>query len=232
MRVSVALAAFNGERFLKEQLDSIAVGLLPTDELIISVDPSTDNTLQIAEEFSREKLFAIKVVVGPGNGVIKNFEHAISYTTGDIVALCDQDDIWHPDKIAEIRSSFLQDKIIMHSHDGDIVDENLNIIDSIYNQYGCDTGLFKNVIKNSYIGCTLSFNGDFLRNSLPLPNIPMHDWYLALLAGRCGKILRSDKKLIRYRRHQNTATGREKSSALTKVKWRIQIISALLGGNR
>ncbi len=227
MKISVALAAYNGERYILEQLQSIAVGLLPTDELIISIDPSVDNTLNIIEDFSKNKLFAIKIIRGPGLGVIKNFEHAIRHTTGDIVALADQDDIWHPDKIAAIREAF-SDDILMMSHDGDIVDEKLNIIGSISEQYGVSNSFYKNIIKNSFIGCTLSFSGEFIRNSIPLPNVAMHDWFLALKAIKNGKIIRSNKKLISYRRHQNTATGREKTTLFTKLKWRFQIIFAVL----
>ncbi len=227
MKISVALAAYNGEKYIKEQLDSIAVGLLPCDELIISVDPSTDNTYKIAEDFSKNKLFAVKVVLGAGVGVVKNFEHAIGYTTGDIVVLSDQDDIWHPDKLNMIRKAFEED-ILMCTHDGDIVDEQLSVKNSIYNLYGNYNSLFKNIIKNSFIGCTLAFNGEFIRSSIPMPNVPMHDWFLALKAIKNGKIVRLEKKLISYRRHQNTATGINKTSLLTKLKWRIQILLALL----
>ena len=89
--VSVAMASYNGEKYIKEQLESILKQLKDTDEVIISLDPSTDATEQVIASLKDKR---IQVISGPGKGVKKNFENAIIHCKNDIIFLSDQDDIW------------------------------------------------------------------------------------------------------------------------------------------
>ena len=96
--ISVCIATYNGERFIKEQLLSIIGQLSPDDEIIISDDGSADNTLGIVRELNSP---LIKIFTNTGeHGYTPNFENALSHTKGDYIFLSDQDDIWQPQKVA------------------------------------------------------------------------------------------------------------------------------------
>jgi glycosyltransferase involved in cell wall biosynthesis len=105
--LSIALCTYNGSKFLREQLQSLANQTLQPFEVVITDDCSTDDTISIIKEFSNR--LNIKVFVNDiAFKVTKNFEKAVSLCTGDIILMCDQDDIWHADKLAKI-SQYFQD---------------------------------------------------------------------------------------------------------------------------
>ena len=101
MKISVAMAAYNGESFILEQLASILNQLGEDDEVIVSIDPSKDNTLNVVKALA-ELDARVKPVEGEGKGLICNFENAIEQCTGDVIFLSDQDDVWADDKIATV----------------------------------------------------------------------------------------------------------------------------------
>ena len=103
MTVSVALAAYNGEKYIKEQLSSILEQLSEDDEIVVSLDPSTDGTKEAILSLNDSR---IKIVDGEGKGLIKNFENAIKNCKNDLIFLCDQDDIWLPDKVERVKREF------------------------------------------------------------------------------------------------------------------------------
>ena len=112
-----------------------------------------------------------------------------------------------------------------------VVDNDLNpTIDSFYEFRGSRTGVLKNIIKNSYIGCAMSFRKELKKQILPIPKkVPMHDMWIGLVADSSKSAVLIPEKLIYYRRHENTVTTVEnKSSLKDKVMWRFQIISLLL----
>ena len=103
--LSIALSTYNGSKFLREQLQSLANQTLLPFEVVITDDCSTDDTLSIIKEFSN--VLNIRVFVNDlPLKVTKNFEKAISLCSGDVILMCDQDDIWHPDKLAKIDKYF------------------------------------------------------------------------------------------------------------------------------
>ena len=113
-RISVALCTYNGERFIAQQIESILAQSMPVDEIVLGDDASSDTTVQKVEE--RVAGTNIDLVVrrhNPGLGVRGNFADAISATTGDVIILCDQDDVWHQDKVENLlkllvtKSSFI-----------------------------------------------------------------------------------------------------------------------------
>ncbi|HEV2835287.1 MAG TPA: glycosyltransferase, partial [Pyrinomonadaceae bacterium] len=100
MNLSIALGTYNGAVYLKEQLESIAAQTRTPDELVISDDQSTDDTLRLIEEFAATAGFPVPLSVNESNlGTAKNFEKAISLCRGDVILLSDQDDVWHSDKL-------------------------------------------------------------------------------------------------------------------------------------
>ncbi|PLS36909.1 alpha-L-Rha alpha-1,3-L-rhamnosyltransferase [Carnobacterium maltaromaticum] len=231
MNVSVAMATYNGENFLKQQIDSILIQLGEEDELIISDDHSSDQTIAIVENYSNSDP-RVKLFFNSGKGVTSNFDNAIKKTSKDIIFLCDQDDIWKSNKVAVIKEYYQNNpEILMIMSDITVVDNDLNpTIDSFYEFRGSRTGVLKNIIKNSYIGCAMSFRKELKKQILPIPKkVPMHDMWIGLVADSSKSALLIPEKLIYYRRHENTVTTVEnKSSLKDKVMWRFQIISLLL----
>lgn len=203
--ISVCLASYNGGVYINEQIKSILLQLQDNDELIISDDGSADDTLAVISSFQDTR---IRLLQGPRQGLIKNFEYALSHATGDIIFLSDQDDIWHAGKVTQCLQALSADKVSMVVTDCQVVDASLDIIEpSFFRLRHSGGGLVKNLIKNSYLGCCLAFKRRVLLRATPFPdNIPMHDWWLGLVASMCGEVVFLDVPLLSYRRHGANAS--------------------------
>lgn len=235
MTVSVALAAYNGEKYIAEQLNSILPQLPQDGEIVVSVDPSEDNTKQTVLSFSDcDK--RVKCIDGKGKGVIKNFENAILNCQNDIIFLCDQDDAWYENKIERVLKEFENESVTLVMHDAQITDGELNVKEnSFFERRGTQTGIFKNIIKNSYIGCCMAFKKEMKDFILPFPeNLPMHDQWIGLVCEKHGKVSLISEPLIKYRRHGENVSQMEHAGVITMIKWRINIICDLIkfGGKR
>lgn len=226
MAVSVVLAAYNGEKYLSQQIDSIVSQFEEGDELIISLDPSTDQSQKMIKSFCKED-GRIRLVNGPGKGLISNFENGLKYVRNDYVFLSDQDDVWMKDKIRKVVASFDSDTMIV-MHDAIITDGNLQSTGkSIYQVRNVRTGIWKNMIQNSYRGCCMAFRKELLDVVLPFPQkLPMHDQLIGITGELMGKVKLIDDQLILYRRHEDNASEMKHAGVMTMLKWRLQIIKA------
>ncbi len=227
MAISVAMAVYNGEKYLKEQLDSILNQLDKKDEIVISLDPSSDKSQSIIESYQDDR---IRLLKGKGMGLIKNFENAISHCSNDIIFLSDQDDIWSKNKIEKVLSVFDESTMCV-VHDAYVVsgDGKKIIEESFFRTRDSKTGLFKNIMKNSYIGCCMAFKKELIKDILPFPNdLPMHDQYIGLMAEKHGKVKFIPDRLIYYRRHENTSSQDTHSNLKQMLIWRLQICKALM----
>lgn len=229
MSISVVLAAYNGEKYIREQLDSIVCQLQSEDELIISLDPSSDHTEDIICEYM-EIYKNIVLVDGPGLGVVKNFENGLQHVKNEYIFLCDQDDVWLDTKVKDVLSCF-QENVTLVLHDAYMSDEYLQIEHNSFFEFrGVSVGKFKNIIKNSYIGCCMVFKRELLDYILPFPkDIPMHDQYIGLVSECIGKNVLLKKPLIYYRRHGENVSNLNHSVFIQMIKWRIAIIRAVKG---
>lgn len=229
MSISVVLAAYNGEKYIREQLDSIVCQLQSEDELIISLDPSSDHTEDIICEYM-EIYKNIVLVDGPGLGVVKNFENGLQHVKNEYIFLCDQDDVWLDTKVKDVLSCF-QENVTLVLHDAYMSDEYLQIEHNSFFEFrGVSVGKFKNIIKNSYIGCCMVFKRELLDYILPFPkDIPMHDQYIGLVSECIGKNVLLKKPLIYYRRHGENVSNLNHSGFIQMIKWRIAIIRAVKG---
>ena len=173
------MATYNGEKYIKEQIDSILKNMNSDDELIISDDGSTDKTREIINSFKDDR---IKLIDGPKKGIKKNFENGINNATGEIIFLSDQDDIWMENKIAKVLEAFEKEDATLVIHDAEIVDENLDIIEESFFKYrNSGKGIIKNIWKNTYIGCCMAFKKEIKSVILPIPdNIEMHDQWIGI----------------------------------------------------
>ena len=226
MKISVCLATYNGEKYIKEQLDSILPQLSANDEVIISDDGSTDSTKKIIYNYqdSRLKFFVNNNEKSP----IKNFENAIQKATGDFIFLSDQDDVWRNDKVKKIILAFSSDNsLTLVFSNAEIIDE--NGISKNYNFFKDNeanyTSIFKAFFKNQFLGCTIAFKSELKSKILPFPyGIPMHDWWIGVLSLFYGKVKFLNESLISYRRHNNNVTSESSSNLLSIINWRITLL--------
>lgn len=228
IRVSVAMATYNGEKYIKEQLDSILNNLTDNDEIIISDDGSTDNTLNIIKNYNDER---IKMICGPKAGIKKNFENAIKHCNGKYIFLSDQDDIWMNNKVEILLNEFNNKKCDLILHDAIVFNSDNNdiIYNSFFNYRRTKKGILNNLIKNNYIGCCMAFDKNLRSKILPIPNnIKMHDQWIGILAEKYAKVEFINDKLIKYRRHINNVTDMKHDSIFNMIKMRIIFIKEYL----
>ena len=228
-KVSVAIAIFNGGEYLNEQLDSILVQLDKCDEIIASVDASSDDSLEILQEYAK-KDNRVNVIEGANAGVIKNFEKAILNCTGDYIFLSDQDDIWLAEKVSKVKDCLKNKDIDLVLHDAKVADENLKVTcESFFRLKGSKPGILRNILKNSYMGCCMAFKESLKGEILPFPSdIPMHDQWIGLIAEKYGKVKFLDEALVIYRRHRGNISSLERSDFRTMFRWRYNIIKGLM----
>ena len=174
------------------------------DEIIITDDGSTDNTLVILEDFKdpRIKIHRNKNRLGP----VYNFENALSKATNQYIFLADQDDIWNERKIKTFKS-YLSDYDVVVS-DCSVVDNDLIITNpSFYVLRNSGKGLLKNFFQNSYLGCCMAFHRQVLEKALPFPpQLPMHDIWIGIVTELFFKSIFIEDKLVLFRRHHLNAT--------------------------
>ena len=228
MKLSVALASYNGEAYLEEQLTSILQNLREGDEVIVSDDGSTDGTRDIVRRLASAD-GRVRLIDGPCQGLIKNFEHAISACSGDVIFLSDQDDVWHADKVEAVLACFEETGAALVLHDAQMTDNERHVLaPSFFAVRGSRAGYLKNLWKNSYIGSCMAFKKELLTVALPFDNrIPMHDQWLGLLAEKHGGAAFLPKVLIDYRRHEGTVTKDHHGKISAMVRNRVQLWRAV-----
>lgn len=225
--ISVCIATYNGEKYIKEQLDSIINQLDKNDEIIISDDGSSDNTINIIESYNDNRIVLYKNYF---KNVVLNFEFAIGKSRGDYIFLSDQDDIWHKDKVKCLIDCFLKNSnVTLLISDFQIIDENGLNLDGVYNKNKFSTSLVKNIIVNNFMGCAMAFTSNTKNVIMPFPkNIAMHDWWIGTCSKIYGEINFIDKKLLFYRRHSSNLTTEAGAKVIIKIKWRLNLIANLI----
>lgn len=242
MRISVAMCTYNGADFLPAQLASIAEQSRPPDELIICDDASTDKTRAVLESFARTSRIPVSLYFSDQNaGSIKNFERAIGLCTGDIIALSDQDDVWHKHKLQRFEASFRDNPGVgMVFSDAELVDENLKPLGRrIWNAVGFDAhkqklirdGKSLDVLIHGWTvtGATMAFRSKYMPLALPIPaNIAMiHDGWIALTVAAVADVAFIEDPLIDYRQHERQQIGAPQRPAVQPQRGLQAIESAL-----
>lgn len=229
MSISVCMATYNGEKYIKEQLYSILSQLKDDDEVIISDDSSTDQTVNIIKSINDKRIKLLEYQ--NFNSPTYNFENSLKYATKDFIFLSDQDDVWLSTKV-ETTLQYLKEYDLIVS-DCKVVDENLVVIeDSFFSLVNSRKGLIKNFVKNTYIGCCMCFKKSMLDYILPFPDkIAMHDIWIGLSTEMKGKVHFLKEPLILYRRHENTATSsglNSKNKTIFKLNYRLILLYQLI----
>lgn len=229
--ISVCMATYNGEKYIKEQVDSILNQIGPNDELIVSDDGSSDNTVQILKDIDDSR---IKIFLNEGvHGFTQNFENAIRKASGDYIFLSDQDDVWRYDKV-KVTMKYLSEFDLV-THDCVTVNERLDIIkDSRFKEFNIKPGFIRHLIKSRFLGCCIAFNKKVLNVILPFPKndkLLEHDIWIVAVAMLYYKVKLVDEPLVFYRRHGNNVSdgGFDKGySAFNKVIRRIYRLLCLV----
>ena len=217
MKIYILLSTYNGEKYLKAQLDSLFSQSYKNFKLIARDDGSSDKTLEILKSYDIELL--------PSNenlGVKGNFETLLKYAFGNSDAqyfmFCDQDDVWNQDKVKltlqkmyEMEKLYKNTPILVHT-DLEVVDENLHTINpsfmKLQNLHEKKNRLNNLLIQNTITGCTAMINRDLAKLCLPMSsNAIVHDWWVGLVASYFGKIGYLQQSTIKYRQHTSNTIG-------------------------
>lgn len=230
--ISVCIATYNGEKYIKQQLDSILQQLGPDDEVIISDDGSSDNTIDIIEELLDQR---VKLYINTGlHGFTHNFENALAHATGEYIFLADQDDVWMDNKV-EIMVKYLEDFNFVTHDCITINDKNEIIQESRFNAFNMRPGFLQHLLKSRFLGCCMAFDRKVLKTILPFPkndSLVEHDIWIAAVSFLYFDYKMAPEQLIYYCRHGDNASsgGFEKGySILNKIIRRGYRIISLLG---
>jgi glycosyltransferase involved in cell wall biosynthesis len=214
-RISVCMTTYNGDLYIKEQLDSILKQVDENDEILISDDGSTDNTIEIIQTYNDTR---IKLYHNSFRDVISNFEFILGKTNGEIIFLSDQDDIWLDNKV----STSLE---LLKKYD--LIFTNLNVFKSnikesslMYSPEKNYKGLHRNFLKNHCVGATMAFKSNLLKYAMPFPkNIEMHDMWIFFISSIYARTFYYNEPLIYYRRHDSNVsnTGEKTTNTLFKI---------------
>lgn len=229
-RISVVIALYNGGPYLKEELESILPQLSETDEILICDDGSSDGSFELAQKLS-EVVPQIKVFRGPHAGVVENFRRGIQKTRGKYIFLADQDDLWEPEKVSFVLGTLEWTKgpcCVMH--DALMIDDAEKPTgQTLFTWRKIGRGFWHNWWKNSYVGCCMAFNEELKPYLIHMPpDIPMHDQWIGMMADHYGKMLFIDKKLLRWRRHESSATGLTHEKPAAMIRNRALLLSAYI----
>ncbi len=227
-RLSIALCTFNGQAHLRQQLESVMHQTYQPFEIIISDDASTDNTVLILKEFAAQHR-SIKIYYNQHNiGFNANFEKTLGRCQGEFIAICDQDDLWHPDKL-KLQMQAIQNHQMVY-HDSELVDQHglpmgISMSDKFNFYEGGNPAVF--LFNNCVSGHSMLFRKSLLLHALPFPKEFFYDQWIAFVATWQGTITTVPQKLVKYRQHHNNATDilakrKQKKSKFEKIKALVQ----------
>ncbi|MFN2499542.1 MAG: glycosyltransferase family 2 protein [Pyrinomonadaceae bacterium] len=216
------MCTYNGARYVLEQLESLASQTRVPDELIVCDDGSTDETVQILSKFALSVSFPVRIQLNQQNvGLIKNFERAIALCDGDIIALCDQDDVWRPEKLARLEAIFAAtpDAGLVFS-DAELVDDALRPLgrrlsetvgsNSAQRKLRHREKAFRLLLPGCLVtGATMAFRTHHRSLTLPIPeDIAMiHDGWIALMVSAVARVFFIEEPLMFYRQHDAQQIG-------------------------
>ena len=209
-RISIAMATYNGSKYLVEQLDSLAAQTLTPYELIVTDDGSTDSTLEILDEFTRRAPFPVHIHRNEQRlGYRDNFLKAARLCGGELIAFCDQDDVWMPDKLLCVAQAFADDKLLLVLHDALAVTEQLKTITYIRTpDYAMPFSVQFGFTMVFRANLPYGINIDRPPCERDAKGAPLaHDQWISFLAHSLGRCRVIRKPLVLYRQHDANTCG-------------------------
>ncbi|MCA7011632.1 glycosyltransferase family 2 protein [Dickeya dadantii] len=217
-RISIALATYNGGRYIRQQLDSIQHQTHQDFIIHVCDDGSRDNTLEVIRSHELYQQGKVRLYPDKGGlGAMKNFRRAIACCEDDYIALCDQDDYWVPEKLERLLNEVKAHEQggttpVLAFSDLEIVDAVLGPLHPSFYRASIKSSAASQpedfVVSNHIPGCAMLFNRALKQLMEPMPDdIRMHDWWIAMIAAHSGKIAYVDRPLIKYRQHGNNTVG-------------------------
>lgn len=227
--VSVAMAVYNSEKYIREQIDSILSQLSDRDELVISYNPSSDGTWDIISEYAARDS-RVKVVVCEEVGIQSNFNNAIENATGRYIFLSDHDDVWLRGKVDEVKRVFHETNACVVMHGRVVVDENLQPIRIVdFSRRRMVNRFWYNLISNHYCGSCMAFRRELVPVVCPIPpNDVHHDMWIGLLGNMYGSVQVLREPLILYRRHGSNASSDKRRKISVIASERSRLITHLI----
>lgn len=238
--ISVCMATYNGERYIKRQIDSILYQLGEDDELIISDDGSTDRTLEIIKKYNDSRIKIYEHIKKAELSKVKklrnfyyatsNFENALIHSRGEYIFLADQDDIWESEKVKIMVEELKSNNFDLVMCNYSIIDNDEQLVETkFYEVSPISKYRLMNILKSKYLGCCMAFSRNLLNKALPFPRkLLAHDYWIGCLSSNFSFI---DIPLHKYRRHTwNVSSSSEKSnnSFVLKISYRIKFLVLLL----
>lgn len=224
--VDILLSTYNGEKYLKDFLNSLGSQTCTDFKLIVRDDASTDATNQILHDFIKKAPFPIVVCDNSGEhlGVVQSYAALLQASAGKYVMFADQDDIWYSDKVKKMVDQMLEKEkeypdtaLLLHS-DLSVCNALGNQMSSSFVNYQCLSPARNNIlhlcVQNNVTGCATIINFHLKKLiRYPFPgNVICYDWYLALLAACFGKIVFIPEQYASYRKHSSNVFGPQKYS--------------------
>ena len=222
-KVDILVATCNGEKYVKEQIDSILNQTYEKIRVIVSDDRSDDNTPKILKEIAKSDKRVILNLQKERLGVINNFEFLLKQVKSDFYMFSDQDDFWLPNKVEKMMERQKQENADLVFGDLEVVNENLETMYPSYGDYmllnrkikKCINSYEFNYLYNCVTGCTILGKTSMLDKILPLPNTSkyvLHDHWIGIITGIYGKVAYVEETYIKYRQHGNNQVGTDKIS--------------------
>ncbi|OCN05574.1 hypothetical protein A4S06_08390 [Erysipelotrichaceae bacterium MTC7] len=215
MKISVALCTYNGELYVRQQLQSILSQTQQVDELIICDDGSTDGTVACIEQVLKDATIPYKIIQNESSlGVVCNFYKAYHLCSGDIIFSCDQDDVWQMNKVERIMPIFEDEKIQLVASNADIIDAKGNKTGQVLNQLvGFEPPMnqkeWKDILLHSFCitGATMALRKNFFVENEHVSKQWLHDGWLAILASFENGLYYLNEPLTLYRIHGHNTAG-------------------------
>lgn len=222
-KISVAIASYNGEAYLSQQLDSILGQSVPPDEIVISDDGSTDRTLEIARQYAAQAGSAPAFVIltdNPRHGIGGNFEWAIRHATGDYIFICGQDDVWLPNKVQSVTDIFLAHpgcEMVCHDlicidPEGNLMPDRkavcaLRMLDSAEDIVKADREPWteRTISAPLVSGAAMCINRDLADRCVPIPSDSAEDQWLQFCAAADDGLYYKNEVLTQYRIHDSAS---------------------------
>lgn len=233
MRISVALCTYNGEKYLPQQLDSLLRQERVPDQIVVRDDVSADGTWALLEDFAveaRGRGVEVDLQRNAANlGYVRNFERALAATDGDLVFLCDQDDVWHAEKIQRMAEEFMHRPSLGLLHTdarlvgGEGRSLNLRLFEALEvtpEEIAAEhAGEAFDVLlrRNTATGATMALRSAFLRTLLPIPEGWVHDEWLAIGVCVQAQVDCLDWASIDYRQHGANQIGARRRTRREKL---------------